>query len=122
MSKDEMSFEQMMNVCNEPLAEQTLHVREVYQVLKDVALGTRIMTRVRGQAWDAAHASHFEIDVEGWRLSICNDSDCLDYCHSCLAPDGRRWDFDSSQRFGTNPVELMSTWEHLTFERLLKAL
>lgn len=117
-----MFFEQMMNVCNEPLAEQTLHGREVYQVLKDVALGTRIMTRVAGQARDEVEVCQFEIEVDGWRLSIYSGCDSLGYCQSCVAPNGRRWDFDSSQRFGTDPVELMSTWEHATFERLLKSL
>lgn len=117
-----MSLEQMMNASNEPVAEQTLNVRKVYQVLKDVALGTRTMRRVGSQARDKEYASCLEIDVDGWRLSIYNDSDTLDYCQSCVAPDGRRWDFDSSQRFGTDPVELMSTWELTTFERLLKEL
>lgn len=107
---------------NEPLTAQTLNVREVYQLLKDVALGTRTMRRVGSQARDEEYASCLEIDVDGWRLSIYNDSDTLDYCKSCVAPDGRRWDFDSSQRFGTDPMELMSTWELATFERLLKGL
>ena len=122
MNKDDMSIGEVIQVYNDPIPEQTLGVRQVYQVLKDVALGTRTMTRTGWQTWDEVYACHFEIDVEGWRLSIYNDCDSLDYCHSCVAPDGRRWDFDSSQRFGTDPVELMSTWEHATFERLLKAL
>ncbi|WP_445674447.1 DUF7693 family protein [Pseudomonas japonica] len=111
-----------MKTCNEPIAEQTLNVREVYQVLKDVALGTRTMRRVGSQARDKKYASCLEIDVDGWRLSIYYGCDTLDHCQSCVAPDGRRWEFDSSQRFGTDPMELMSTWELATFERLLKGL
>lgn len=105
-----------------PPPEQALSPREVYQVLKDVALGTRTMTKVGSLSWDEVYACHFEVDIDGWRLSIYNDCDTLDYCDWCVAPHGRRWSFDSTQRFGTDPVELMSTWEHATFERLLKSL
>ncbi|WP_445674605.1 DUF7693 family protein [Pseudomonas japonica] len=80
-------------------------------------------TRCKGiQAWDDVYACQFCIEVDGRRLLISNDSDSLGYCHSCVAPDGRRWDFDSSQRFGTDPVGLMSIWEHASFERVLKTL
>ncbi len=122
MSNRGMSLERIMKTCNEPIAEQTLNVREVYQVLKDVALGTRIMRRVGSQAKDEDDASCLEIDVDDWRLSIYYDCDTFDYCQCCVTPEGRRWDFDSSQRFGTDPMELLSTWELATFERLLKGL
>lgn len=121
-NKRKVTFEHMMKAYNEPLPEQTLQVREVYQVLKDVALGTRTMRRAGRQTKDEEYASCLEIDVDGWRLSIYYGCDTLDYCQSCVAPDGRRWEFDSSQRFGTDPMELMSTWELATFERLLKGL
>ena len=62
------------------------------------------------------------VDVEGWSMTIFNDCDELDYCEECVSPDGRRWCFDLGDRFGTDPVALLSTWEHQALERLLKAL
>jgi len=57
------------------------------------------MVKVGTQAWDEVHACHFIVDVEGWR-----------------------WCFDLGDRFGTDPVALLSTSEHRTLERLLKGL
>ncbi|MFK7698011.1 DUF7693 family protein [Pseudomonas caspiana] len=122
MGSDSLSDKGWVDTLIDPVPANTLPVREVYQILKDVALGTRVMTRIGRQTWDEVYASHFEVEVDGWRLSIYNDCDSLDYVETCIAPDSRRWSFDSSQRFGTDPVELMSTWEHQTFERLLKSL
>ncbi|MEN5033858.1 hypothetical protein [Pseudomonas sp. TWI929] len=72
----------------------TLTAREVGQVLREVVLGRRI--------------------------TIYNDCDELDYCERCVSPEGRRWDFDPGDR--TDPIALLSTWEHQTLERMLKAL
>lgn len=44
------------------------------------------------------------------------------YCEECFSTDGRRWSFDSGDRFGTDPIALLSTWEHRTLERMLKEL
>ncbi|MGU9839792.1 MULTISPECIES: DUF7693 family protein [Pseudomonas] len=39
-----------------------------------------------------------------------------------MSPDGLRWSFDSGDRYGTDPVALLSMWEHHTMERMLKYL
>ncbi|WP_446532587.1 DUF7693 family protein [Pseudomonas canadensis] len=80
------------------------------------------MCKVGHESWDEIYAGHFQINVDGWEISIYNDCDQLDYCEQGLSPEGRRWSFDSGNRFGTDPVALLSTWEHQTLERLLKAL
>lgn len=80
------------------------------------------MTKVCEQTWDEVYAGHFTIEIEGCRPSIYNDCDDLDYCEECVAPDGRRWTFYSGDRFGTDPIALLSTWEHQALERLLKEL
>ena len=103
-------------------AQGELSAREVGQVLRDVTWGRRVMTKVGHESWDGIYAGHFRVRIDGWELSIYNDCDELDYCEECTSPDGRRWCFDSGDRFGTDPVALLSTWEHQTFERLLKAL
>ncbi|WJN48601.1 DUF7693 family protein [Pseudomonas asiatica] len=99
-----------------------LTAREVSQVLREVTFGRRTMHKVGEQSWDEVYACHFIVDVEGWRLHLYNDCDTLDYCEEAVSPEGRRWAFDPGDRFGTDPVALLSTWEHQTFERLLKSL
>ena len=99
-----------------------LSAREVCQVLREVTFERRTMTKVSQASWDEVYAGHFVVSVEGWQISIYNDSDTLDYCEDCVSPDGRRWSFESGERFGTDPIALLSTWEHQTLERLLKAL
>lgn len=96
--------------------------REVCQVLRDTIFGRRTMVRVCAQTWDELYAGMFMVDVEGWSMTIFNDCDELDYCEACVSTDGRRWSFDSGDRYGTDPIALLSTWEHQTLERLLKAL
>jgi probable phosphoglycerate mutase len=99
-----------------------LTAREVCQVLREVIFERRTMTKVGAQTWDEVYACHFIVDVEGWRITLYNDCDELDYCEECVSPDGRRWRFDPGDRFGTDPVALLSTWEHQTLERRLKTL
>ena len=99
-----------------------LSAREVCQVLREVTFERRTMTKVSQATWDEIYAGHFVVRVEGWRISIYNDCGTLDYCEECVSPEGRRWSFGSGDRFGTDPIALLSTWEHQTLERLLKAL
>jgi hypothetical protein len=100
----------------------TLTAREVCQVLREVVFGRLTMAKVGRQAWDEVYACHFVVDVEGWRITLYNDCDELDYCEECVGQDGRRWCFDPGDRFVTDSVALLSIWEHQTLERLLKAL
>ncbi|WP_409283044.1 hypothetical protein [Pseudomonas putida] len=97
-----------------------LTAREVSQVLREVVLGRRAMTKIGSQSWEQVYACHFEVDVDGWRITIHNDCDELDYCERCVSPDGQRWHFDPGDR--TDPIALLSTWEHQSLERMLKAL
>jgi len=80
------------------------------------------MSKVGSQTWDDVYACHFVVDIEGWRISLYDDCDSLDYCESAMSPEGLRWAFDPGDRYGTDPVALLSTWEHQTLERLLRAL
>lgn len=99
-----------------------LSAREVVQVLREVTFGRRTMTKISAQTWGDVYACHFLVDVEGWRITLYNDCDELDYCEECISPDGPRWSFDSGDRFGTDPIALLSTWEHQTLEKMLKEL
>jgi probable phosphoglycerate mutase len=99
-----------------------LTAREVSQVLREVIFERSSVTRACSQTWDEIYAGHFQVDIGGWFISIYNDCDELDYCEECVAPDGRRWAFDSGDRFGTDPIALLSTWELVTLEQILKKL
>lgn len=100
----------------------SLSPREVCQVLREVVFERRTMIKVGTQTWDEVYACHSIVDVDGWRITRYNDCDELDYCEECTSPDGRRWSFGIGDRPGTDPVALLSTWQHHTLERLLKAL
>lgn len=99
-----------------------LSAREVSQLLREVTLGRRLITKVGQESWDEVYACHFQVDIDGWRLSICNDCDTLDYCEECVSPEGRRWSFDSNDSLGSDPVALLTAGEHQALARLLKAL
>ncbi|QZI73776.1 hypothetical protein K5F93_23695 [Pseudomonas protegens] len=99
-----------------------LSAREVSQVLREAIFGRSVMTKVGHESWDEIHIGHFHVSVDDWEMSIYNNCDQLDYCEQCISPGGRRWSFDSGDRFSTDPVALLSTWEHQTLELKLKGL
>ena len=99
-----------------------LNAREVYQVLKDVALGTRTMHRASQQTWNEIYNGIMTVEIDGWQLTLFNDGGTLGYCDDCRAPDGRVGTLETWQRYGTNPVDLLSGWEREKLERLLNAL
>ena len=74
--------------CDKPVPALT--ARDVYQVLREVTFGRRTMTKVGAQAWNEVYACHFIVDVEGWRITLYNDCDELDYCEDCISPDCRQ--------------------------------
>jgi len=58
--------------------KSALTAREVYQVLKDVALGTRIMHRASLQTWNEVYNGLMPVEIDGWHLTLFNDPDTLD--------------------------------------------
>lgn len=104
------------------LSPNPLTARETYQVLRDIALGVRSMRRIGKHSWAEIYCGLMTVETDGWVITFYNDCDTLDYCDSCYNPEGRAYTFDSFQRFGTDPVELLSTWEHSELEKLLSLL
>lgn len=104
------------------LSALPLTAREAYQVLRDIALGTRTMRRLGTQSWVEIYCGQMTVETDDWVITLYNDCDTLDYCDSCYNPDGRAYIFDSMQQYGTDPIELLSTWEHAQLENLLRAL
>ena len=95
---------------------------EVCKILTDVALGKRIMTRGSIQSWSEIYHGLMTVEIGGWQLTLFNDCDTLDYCEYCRSPDGRVGTLELWQRYGTDPVGLLSSWEHEQLERLLSSL
>lgn len=62
------------------------------------------------------------MEIDGWRLTLFNDCDTLDYCEYCRSPDGRGGTLELWQRDGADPVELLSAWDHEQLEPMLAAL
>ncbi|MDD2058785.1 hypothetical protein N5D52_08715 [Pseudomonas sp. GD03860] len=89
--------------------------REVYQQLRDAALGVRplqpLPPRLAG--------GQVRVDIEGWQLLLDFEGQRLHHCEHCRHPDGREGSLDTWQRYGTDPVSLLSTWELAQIERLL---
>ncbi|AKV08332.1 hypothetical protein B723_18755 [Pseudomonas fluorescens NCIMB 11764] len=94
-----------------------LTAREIYQLLRDAALEVRPL-RLSGEP---AEPGVVQVDIEGWRLTLDVDGTHLRHCQHCQSPDGREGSFDSWQRYGTDPVSLLSGWEQAQIERLLSA-
>lgn len=92
-----------------------LTAREVCQLLRDAALGVRPLQRLD----PPGTSEQMKIDIDGWRVTLDLDGQRLRHCQSCQSPDGREGVFDSWQRYGTDPVSLLSTWELAQIERLL---
>jgi hypothetical protein len=94
-----------------------LTAREVYQQLRDAALEVRLLERLDEQP----EPGQVQVDIEGWRLTLDFDGTRLRHCQRCQSPDGREGVLDSWQRYGTDPVSLLSTWELAQIERLCTA-
>lgn len=80
------------------------------------------MRRLGTQPWGQIHLGLMTVEASGWVVTLFHDCAALSYCHSCYSPEGREYVLDSSQRFGTDPIELLSTWEHHQLQTLLASL
>ncbi|MGE8411331.1 MAG: DUF7693 family protein [Pseudomonas sp.] len=92
-----------------------LDAREVCQRLREAALGIHRLRRIGQQRI----GEPVKVDIDGWRLELEFDDGRLLHCQNCRAPEGQHWQLDTRQRFGTDPVSLLSTWELAQIEHLL---
>ncbi|MBA5708475.1 hypothetical protein DT037_15590 [Pseudomonas fulva] len=99
----------------------SLATREVYQILRDIALGIRNLQRVSEPGWTEIACGSMTVQADGWILTLRNEAGTLDHLISCFSPDGRAYSFSAHHHYGTDPVALMSTWEHAQLLRLLGA-
>ncbi|GAB7529160.1 hypothetical protein PS3A_15690 [Pseudomonas sp. 3A(2025)] len=99
-----------------------LDAREVYQVLKDLALEQRSLRKADVQPVDQTADASVVVEVDDWLLILASDEQGLALCQLCRAPDGRLGTIDDWHRAGTDPVAFLSAWEKQQVERLLKGL
>lgn len=94
---------------------RTVSTREAYQLLKDVALEVRQLKPV------SAGDEQIVVDIDGWQFTLSTRGTALDCCLRCIAPDNTQGSLDTWQRYGTNPLDLMSLWERTQLQRLVHA-
>ena len=95
-----------------------LTAQEVYQILCDASMASRPMQRITKADWEEIYCGLMTVDIDGWVITFFIDCGDLDYCDSCLSPDGRRYDFNARETF--DPVGLLSHDEHRQLEELLR--
>lgn len=95
----------------------SLTAREVCQRLREAALGVLTFKVCAGP--DATGL--VTVDIEGWRLLLDFAGQRLHHCEYACSPEGHEGALESWQRYGTDPVSLLSTWELGQVERLLLA-
>ena len=91
--------------------------REVCQRLREAALGVLAFTVCEAPA----ETGLVTVDIDGWRLLLDFAGGRLHHCEHARSDDGQEGSLERWQRFGTDPVSLLSTWELAQIERLLKA-
>jgi hypothetical protein len=93
-----------------------LSAREVCQRLRDAALG--VLTFERRESCD--NTGRVLVDIEGWRLLLDFEGGRLHHCECAQNADGQEGALHTWQRYGTDPVSLLSTWELAQIEKLLR--
>lgn len=101
------------------MSAAALSARETCQLLRDIALGIRTLHRLDETNWADAYESAMTVATDGWIITFHNHENGCFLCERCESPDGRTYLFDSSQRYGTDPTELLSTWEHTRLAEIL---
>ncbi|QGG78835.1 DUF7693 family protein [Pseudomonas syringae] len=92
---------------------KALTTREVYQQLRDAAMGTRPLKLIGTPAGSGLQ----QVEIDGWLMSLEITEGSPTRCRACRCPLGREGSFESWLR--TDPVSLLSGWEHAQIERLL---
>jgi hypothetical protein len=93
-----------------------LSAREVCQRLREVALGVLAFEICEVIAESGLTA----VNIEGWHLLLDFAEGRLHQCEYARSYAGVEASLDTWQRYGTDPVSLLSTWELAQIERLLR--
>lgn len=94
----------------------SLSARDVCQRLREVALGVLAFEVCEVMSESGLIA----VDIEGWHLLLDLADGHLHHCEYARNWAGDEATLDTWQRYGTDPVSLLSTWELAQIERLLR--
>jgi len=110
-----------LSVCpgSHQVSAAPLSSRETCQLFRDIALGIRTLRNLDETPWADALGATMVVGADGWIITLRIHEDGRFHCERCASPDGRVYAFDSSQRYGTDPIELLSTWELARLATLL---
>ncbi|MEH6564861.1 MAG: hypothetical protein V7756_06020 [Halopseudomonas sp.] len=95
--------------------------REVYQLLRNVALGLLHLERTAEGSWTQVHTGSVRVQIEGHLVWLVKESGSLDHCLACQMSDGRRADQSAWAQPGTDPLELLSVWERAQLMAILES-
>ena len=88
-------------------------------LLSDIANSGEV--QCLGLGWDEVYAGNVEFTAKGWRFTLFNDCDSLDYTDSVTAPDGSQASFDELFEPLSDPIRLASSkLDRKNLERQLK--
>jgi hypothetical protein len=93
-----------------------LSARDVCQRLRDAALGVLAFEVCEV----ISESGLIAVDIEGWHLLLDFTEGHLHHCESAHDCAGDEATLDTWQRYGTDPVSLLSTWELAQIERFLR--
>lgn len=93
-----------------------LSARDVCQRLREVALGVLAFEVCEVMSESGLIA----VDIEDWHLLLDFADGHLHHCEFARNCAGDEATLDTWQRYGTDPVSLLSTWELAQIERLLR--
>ncbi|RRW59762.1 hypothetical protein EGJ53_26740 [Pseudomonas fluorescens] len=93
-----------------------LSAREVCQRLREAALGVLGFEVCQVMSETGLIA----VDIDGWHLRLDFAEGHLHHCEYARNCAGDEAMLDTWQRYGTDPVSLLSTWELAQIERLLR--
>lgn len=93
-----------------------LSARDVCQRLRDAAQGT-LCVEVREML---SESGLIAVDIEGWHVLLGFAEGHLHHCEYARNCAGDEATLNTWQRYGTDPVSLLSTWELAQIERLLR--
>lgn len=96
--------------------------REVYQRIREVSLGLRQLKLVGESRWRGMDSGAVQVAIDDFNLVLFKENGLLDCSVMLEFYEGRWRQMTSWSSRATDPLELLSVWEHREFVRALEAL
>lgn len=97
---------------------QVFQVGNAYrEMLMNVINGSEI--HCIGPNWNSVWAGNVEFESQGWRFTIFNDCDEVDYTDNCTSPEGINLTFDM---LADNELDPLTYGDDVLYEKIYDAL